>query len=126
MNPKDLLGVKKAPLHLVPPVSIAIMSQAFADGAAKYGPYNWRENPVSASVYQAANLRHGLAWWDGQDYSADAMVHHIGHRMACDAILLDALSLGILIDDRPKPGAAVAVFDEIQDWMKAYGKQNTG
>ena len=43
-NPKSAFGVKKPPLHLIPPAALAHEAMAMADGAAKYGPYNWREN----------------------------------------------------------------------------------
>jgi len=41
-NPKDRIGIKKPPIHLVPPVAIIHEAMAFKDGADKYGPYNWR------------------------------------------------------------------------------------
>jgi len=108
-NPKTAVGVTKAPLHLVPPVATHFTALAFKDGAAKYGPYNWREHRVSASVYYAAALRHLSAWWDGQNEASDSGVHHLGHVMACMAILLDAESVDKLNDDRPIPGAAAAL-----------------
>ena len=105
-NPKTAVGATKVPLHLVPPVAAHYMALAFKDGAAKYGPYNWREHKVSASVYYGAMKRHQDAWWDGEDVSHDALVHHLGHVMACCAILLDAMAVGKLNDDRPPPGGA--------------------
>jgi hypothetical protein len=105
-NPKTAVGATKVPLHLVPPVASHYLALAFKDGASKYGPYNWREHRVSASVYYGAIRRHADAWWDGEDVSRDALVHHLGHVMACCAILLDAMSVGKLNDDRPLPGAA--------------------
>lgn len=103
-NPKTQLGIKKVPLHLVPPVAVAQCALAFGDGAEKYGPYNWREKTVSSSIYVSAMKRHIDAWWDGEEMSRDAYVHHLGHAMACLAILLDAQSVGRLNDDRPAPG----------------------
>jgi len=108
-NPKTAVGATKVPLHLVPPVATHYLALAFKDGAVKYGPYNWREHMVSASVYYGAMRRHMDAWWDGEDVSHDALVHHLGHVMACCAILLDAESVGKLNDDRPLPGAAGAL-----------------
>jgi hypothetical protein len=40
-------------------------------------------------------------------------VHHLGHAMACCAILLDARETGNLADNRPTPGAA---GDMIRRW----------
>lgn len=105
-NPKTAIGATKVPLHLVPPVAQHFMAQAFADGAKKYGPYNWRDKTVSSSVYYGAAKRHLDAWWDGENLSHDAQVHHLGHVMACMAILLDAMTINRLNDDRPTPGAA--------------------
>jgi hypothetical protein len=116
-NPKTAIGVTKVPLHLVPPAGMHHTALAFADGAKKYGPYNWREKNVSASVYYAAALRHLMAWWDGEDKSSDAGVHHLGHVMACCAILLDGESIGMMNDDRPPKGAIAAL-------QQAYSESN--
>lgn len=111
-NPKTAIGVTKAPLHLVPPALLHFTAQAFADGAKKYGPYNWRDKTVSSSVYYGAALRHLSAWWDGEDLSQDAQVHHLGHVAACIAILLDGMTVGKLNDDRPTKGASAALQEE--------------
>lgn len=105
-NPKEAIGAKKIPLHLAPPSAVHQLALAFKDGAAKYGPYNWRETQVSASTYYGAALRHLTAWWDGEDISEDAGVHHLAHAMACLAIVLDAEGIGKLVDDRPHPGSS--------------------
>lgn len=111
-NPKTVIGITKVPLHLVPPCATHHTAMAFADGAKKYGPYNWREKRVSASVYLSAAKRHLDAWWDGEDLSQDAKVHHLGHVMACCAIILDGMSIGMLNDDRPPKGAASKLQEE--------------
>ena len=111
-NPKTTIGVTKVPLHLVPPSAKHYLALAFKDGAAKYGPYNWREKKVSASVYVAAAQRHIDAWWDGENLSNDAKVEHLAHAMACMAILLDAQSIGMLNDDRPFKGASPTLQEE--------------
>ena len=82
------------------------MALGFADGAVKYGPFNWREKSVAASVYLAAVKRHIEAWQDGEEVALDSGLPHLGHALACLAILVDAQSVGNLVDDRPKPGAA--------------------
>lgn len=111
-NPKTAVGVTKVPLHLVPPVAAHYTAMAFADGARKYGPYNWREKRVSTSVYIGAAKRHLDAFWDGENESQDAKVHHLGHVMACCAIILDAMNLGKLNDDRPPAGSAAKLQAE--------------
>ncbi len=114
-NPKTRVGITKAPMHLVPSVPIIHESLAFADGAAKYGPFNWRDEPVSSSVYLAAAKRHLDAWFDGEDFAADSGVHHLAHVRACMAILLDAEAAGTLNDDRPTPGGAAALLGALQN-----------
>lgn len=104
-NPKTVVGASKIPLHLVPPSAKHYLAEALADGANKYGPYNWRDSQISVSVYVAAAFRHIDAYWDGQDKAQDSGVHHLAHAMACMALLLDAAGVGMLIDDRPSPGA---------------------
>ena len=105
-NPKDLIGMTKPPLDLVPPALIIWVSQAMKNGAIKFGPFNWRDNKVRMSIYIAAALRHILALQDGEDVAQDSQVHHAAHAAACMGIILDALETGNLVDDRPKKGAA--------------------
>lgn len=101
-NPKSVQGAKKLPLGLVPSTASAVMAAAFADGCRKYGKANWRETDVSAEVYVNAALRHLALWYDGGEEAArDSGCHHLGHAMACLAILVDAQAVGKLIDDRP-------------------------
>jgi hypothetical protein len=100
-NPKDIFGSAKVSVSKLPPVAIAHAAHAMMDGAEKYGAYNWRDKPVIASIYVDAAIRHILDWWEGQEAATDSEVHHLGHAMACGAILLDAQAYGNLIDDRP-------------------------
>ena len=100
-NPKTAVGVSKVPMHFIPPVALVHLGLAMEDGGGKYGLMNWREFTVSSSVYYDAILRHLLSWWDGEDAASDSGVHHLGHVMACCAILLDAEDRVRLNDDRP-------------------------
>jgi hypothetical protein len=114
-NPKDILGVKKVPISKVPPSSIIYQALAMKDGANKYGPYNWRENKVIASIYIDACFRHLLAWFDGEEYSTDANVPHLGHALACIGIIVDAMTTGNLIDDRPTKGKASQLLEAFKE-----------
>lgn len=108
-NPKDVEGRKKVPLHLIPAPAQVHLARAFNDGVQKYGQANWREKGVNASVYVAAAQRHLALWYDGgEELADDSKVHHLGHAMACLAIILDAQQCGKLNDDRPYavPGLA--------------------
>ncbi len=80
--------------------ALAATAVAFKDGAQKYGPYNWRENPVLATVYISAALRHMCAMAEGEDYAEDSGALHAAHAIACLAILVDAAAHGVLADDR--------------------------
>ena len=114
-NPKDLLGIKKVQLNLVPPSSTIYQALAMEDGAKKYGPYNWRANKVIGSIYLAAAKRHLDAWLDGEELAKDSGKPHLGHALACIGIIVDAKETGNLIDDRPLPGAASKL---IEQWEK--------
>lgn len=71
------------------------------DGATKYSAYNFRDKSVTASIYIDAAKRHLDCWFEGQTFASDSKVHHLGHALACCAILLDCEYTGNLIDDRP-------------------------
>ena len=110
-NPKDLIGLTKVDLSLVPPASLIEQARAMENGAIKYGAYNWREHPVLARVYLSAAQRHLADWLDGEEIAEDSGVHHLGHALACIGIIVDAMHTGNLIDNRPLPGPASKLFD---------------
>lgn len=105
-NPKDLVGAKKAPMDLVPAAGAIMSAPAHKNGADKYGPFNWRLNPVQMMTYLAAMRRHMDALIDGQDFAEDTGIHHLSHILAGANILADAMGLGNLIDNRPPKGPA--------------------
>ena len=111
-NPKQAYGDKKLNLSLVPPVSIAYEAMAFMEGARKYGPYNWRDKAVEAMTYIAALQRHVGQWLDGEEIDQESGDPHLAHAKACLGILIDAMTTGNLIDNRPKPGAMTKVLAE--------------
>lgn len=114
-NPKDLLGILKPDLSLVPPAAILHEAMAMMDGAKKYGPYNWRDKKVRAMVYLAAGMRHMQQLLDGENFDPKSKVHHAGHARACLGIYLDAMSTGNLIDDRPTKGAAGELIRQFEE-----------
>lgn len=105
-NPKTLIGASKVNPSLVPPAGVLHTAAAMMDGAAKYGPYNWRDKPVPMMTYIAAAQRHIMQLLDGENYDPISKVHHAGHAAACMMIILDALECSALIDDRPRLGLA--------------------
>jgi hypothetical protein len=100
-NPKDVIGSKKVSLTKLPAIATAWGAMAMMDGAGKYGPYNFRDKSVQASIYVDAARRHLDCWFEGEECARDSKVHHLGHALACIAILLDTQATGNLIDDRP-------------------------
>lgn len=110
-NPKTVYGQAKPSIGLIPGSALLHIADAFADGAAKYGPANWRTDPVSTSTYINAAYRHILAYFDGREASADdSGTHHLGHAAACLAIIMDAEEQGTLVDDRPPAGKSPQVI----------------
>ncbi len=112
-NPKDLIGAKKPPLHCIPPSSLIQLGLAMENGMKKYGLMNWRDNDVVAHIYYDAAMRHLMSWWDGEDVAEDSLIDHLGHVMACCAILIDAKHNNNLSDDRPRAGHVSAMIDTI-------------
>lgn len=110
MNPKDSVGAKKAPLRYVPPALMLEVSRIMENGANKYGPYNWREQPVSAVTYVEAAMRHLFAWLDRQDNAEDSGLPHLAHAAASLGILLDAIAGGNMLDDRFTAGPAADIL----------------
>jgi hypothetical protein len=103
-NPKTAQGAKKVALRYSPTAALIALNAALEDGAKKYGAANWREKGVSTSVYIDAAQRHLALFFDGgEQVASDSKVHHLGHAMACLAIILDAEAAGTLNDDRPTP-----------------------
>lgn len=113
INPKDALGLAKPDLSVVPPAAMLHLASAMMDGARKYGPFNWRDNAVLGRVYVAAAMRHLMQYLDGEDIDPTSGVHHLGHAMACAAIVLDARETGNLDDNRPHSGVT---GDMIRRW----------
>lgn len=107
-NPKQKFGDKKLPIHRVPPAAICAMARGLGEGAAKYGPFNWRDQPVELLTYYGGTMRHLLAWLDGEDVDPDSATGktHLDGAIASLAILIDAVESGCGIDNRPKPGGA--------------------
>lgn len=113
-NPKTLIGVKKVSLSKIPSAALVHCAMAMMDGAKKYQKYNWRETNVEAEIYVDAAMRHILSWYDGEDCAQDSGVHHLGHAMACMAIVLDAMETGNLIDDRPVKGKMADLLERMK------------
>lgn len=121
VNPKDILGLKKPPLRLVPPALLLYVARVMGLGAKKYGPFNWRTEgqPVRRTVYLEAAMRHILSALDGEDIDPESGQPHEAHAAACMGIILDAGSLGQLVDDRPRPGKAAELIAKMTEGESA-------
>jgi hypothetical protein len=126
MNPKDRVAKGKVPLSLIPPSALvycamALRSGAYesprADGGIGYDPYNWRAIAIQYMTYLDADLRHSARLIDREDFDPVSAVHALGHKMACCAILIDAIEGGWLIDDRPLRGPAPALLDRMKTFI---------
>lgn len=100
-NPKDQVGVKKVPVHVIPAQVVGETGLALLEGARKYGSYNYRVAGVRASVYYDAAMRHLTAWWEGQDIDPDSNISHITKAIASLVVLRDAMLNDKWVDDRP-------------------------
>ena len=118
VNPKDLIGVQKAPLRFVPPALLAACAPVMALGAQKYGLMNWRQYPVKLSVYLEAMQRHLVAALDGEWFDPESGEPHVAHVAACVGIILDAQAIGHLVKDWPPGDGGVAGMLAAQDRSK--------
>lgn len=112
-NPKDAVGASKVPLHLWPATATVAGCMALLDGALKYGRGNFRATGVRASIYFDACNRHLNAWFEGEDTDPDSGLPHLGHALACLAVLVDAQAAGKLNDDRQYPGGYRALLEQM-------------
>jgi len=100
-NPKDMVGVRKAPMSTVPANVLAEIGVAMLEGSVKYGRHNYRAAGVRASVYYDALMRHLMSWWEGEDMDPDSGMNHITKALSCLVVLRDAQMQQMYTDDRP-------------------------
>lgn len=106
-NPKDGVGIKKAPLSTISAPVLMEIGVAMLEGGRKYGRHNYRVAGVRASVYYDATLRHLMGWWEGEDIDPDSGLSHITKAIASLVVLRDTMLNDMWTDDRPpksKPG----------------------
>lgn len=101
-NPKDAIGIRKAPFSALPWRVLWMVGLAMLEGAAKYGRHNYRAVGVRASVYfDAIVARHLSPWWEGEDVDPDSQLHHLDKALSALMVLRDSILQGNLEDDRP-------------------------
>ncbi|MFA5669984.1 MAG: dATP/dGTP diphosphohydrolase domain-containing protein [Balneolaceae bacterium] len=100
-NPKDIVGVRKAPMSTVSAAVMAEIGVGMLEGAVKYGRHNYRVVGVRASSYYDAAKRHIQAWWEGEDIDPDSGLNHIVKAITSLVVLRDAMIQNKMTDDRP-------------------------
>src|SRR3990172_2778020 len=111
-NPKDAIGCKKLPLHLVPGSLKVAAALAFLEGALKYGKYNWRVAGVRMSIYLDALERHLEKFKNSEWADEGTKVPHLASIIACAGIIIDAKLVGKLVDDRPPRAHVSRLIDD--------------
>lgn len=104
-NPKDAIGISKAPMSTVSAAVLMDVGVAMLEGASKYGRHNYRAAGVRASVYYDALMRHAMTWWEGEDLDPDSGMSHITKAIATLVVLRDAMIQDKFTDDRPPRSA---------------------
>lgn len=119
-NPKDSVGIAKAPFSTVSAVVWAEVGVGMMEGARKYGRHNYRAVGVRASVYYDATLRHLTAWWEGEDIDPDsnAKLSHVTKAIASLTVLRDSMIRNNMTDDRP-PAVESGWLTELNQKAKA-------
>jgi hypothetical protein len=87
MTPGTKHDTGKLRLDLLPPEAIRALAQVLTHGAAKYAPNNWR--CVEPMRYEAALLRHWLAWKEGEALDPEGGLPDLA-RVWCNAAFLGA------------------------------------
>ena len=100
-NPKDIVGVRKAPMSTIPANVIAEIGVGMLEGTCKYGRHNYRVMGVRASVYYDSTMRHLMSWWEGEDLDPDSGMSHVAKAITSLVVLRDAMLRDMVEDDRP-------------------------
>ena len=112
-NPKAAIGATKVPYHLWPETATILGAMAFLEGALKYGRMNYRPMGAKASIYYDACRRHLTAWFEGEEKDPQSGLPHLGHALACLAILVDTQANGTMEDDRNYSGGYFKVLESM-------------
>lgn len=111
-NPKTAAGALKTPLlSVIPAPPLIQVGEVMRLGRNKYGPFNWRAQPVTASTYIDAAMRHLMSWWDGETVDPESGESHLAHAVAGLFVIMDAIATGNATDDRPAMGVAADLIE---------------
>ena len=73
---------------LIPPSATKALAEVLTFGARKYKPNNWK-NCTDLSRYEAALLRHILAYQEGESHDSESGMPHLWHAMTNIAFLIE-------------------------------------
>ena len=121
-DPKASAGAKKLTFQTLSPAALAEAAEVMRLGARKYGAYNWAQQPMKASIYYDAMMRHVMAWWAGEDRDPESGLLHTAHALCCAMILVEQARAGTLIDDRP--GSVLTTMEEAEAQLLPHRKEN--
>ena len=76
----------KPRLDLIPPEAIIGLGEVMTYGANKYSPVGWKD--VEIERYEAALLRHLMAWKQGEKLDPETGLKHLKHVLANAAIMV--------------------------------------
>ena len=122
VNPKQIYGDKKPPTSYFPLSATLAGLEALYDGKLKYGPHNWRDNPVEAMTYVEAALRHLQLYKVGEELTRDTKVKNLGAVIACAAILIDAAVHETLIDNRRHSPKEADLLYDAENWVESLNE----
>lgn len=117
-NPKEIFGNRKPPISYIPLSAKLAELEALFDGLLKYGPHNWRDQPVEAMTYIEAAMRHLELYKVGEEITRDTLVSNLGAVKACCSILIDAAVHGTLIDNRRHSKEEADLLYAGEEWVE--------
>lgn len=100
MNPKDRAGSAKPNLSILPLAPLLEVIPGIYEGRRKYGPFNWRGEQISETIYCDAAIRHLMQYIAGEDIDPDSGLSHVTKAIAGLLVLRDAMIHGNTVDDR--------------------------
>ena len=96
-------GVKfdtgKPRYDLIPPEALEEWAKVLTFGAQKYADRNWEKGMKWGRVF-GAMMRHGWAWWRGEENDPETGLSHLGHLICCASFLLTYQKRKVGEDDR--------------------------
>ena len=89
----------KPKMSLVPSAALLEVGKVMTFGCKKYGPHNWKEGMDHSRLIDA-NLRHLMAYVDGEDIDPESGLSHLAHACANSLMLLESRLKEYGYDDR--------------------------